>query len=148
MLILAGVSSGLLELHFSASAWCHQMVWEGLMVLFPSFSSRRYHWLFFSFQLQGTDAHSGELCPSCPDVCKRNNHLVRSGFPALPSGSFWNDWNRCLTFFGPCSLAKVSLGYLGLFWDQNVSRRDYRSNTIYHHSFPRLTEPLLICPMP
>lgn len=57
-----------------ASAWCHQMVWEGWMVLFPSFSSRRYCWLVFSFELWGTDASSGELCPSHPDVSKGNNH--------------------------------------------------------------------------
>lgn len=64
------------------------------------------------------------------------------------SGSFWNDWNRSLTFFGPCSLAKVSTGYLGLFWDQDLSMREYRLNAIYHDPFPRLPEPLLVCPMP
>lgn len=70
---------------------------------------------------------------------------VRSGFPALPSGSFWNDWNRSLVLVPWPKLAWVTLG---LSWDQNFSRREHRLNAIYYNPFPGLPEPLLICPMP
>lgn len=76
--LLLGVNSELLELQFFAASWCYQKVLEDWMVLLPSFCSRRYCWLVFSFQLQGTDASSGEVCPSHPDLTKGNEHPLSS----------------------------------------------------------------------
>lgn len=50
----------------------------------------------------------------------------------LSNTSFWQllKWlkskSEIIFFFCPCSLAKVILGYLGLFWDENLSRKEYR----------------------
>lgn len=129
----------------SASAWCHQMFEKAEWCFFLLSPQEDILLTFFSFQLWDTDASSGELCPFCSDVSKGNNHPVTSGFPVLPSGSFWNYCNGRLVLVPWPKLAWVTLR---LYWDQNWSRREQRLNAIYHNPFPRLPEPLLISPMP
>lgn len=101
---------------------------------------------FFSFQLWGTDASSGELCPFHSDVSKGNSHpLWDQAFQYFLLAAFEMTEIEAWSLYLGQKFAWVTVRFS---WDQNLSRREQRLNAMYCSPFPRLPEPVLICPMP